>query len=103
MASSDSDRFSGKSTDRTARTSGKAPQKAAPKAPMQSQKLTRTIQELESAFTDWESLSSTKARAVKVEEDRRKSKATEQSEKEFRKKTKKLLKDLREQLAELTD
>lgn len=71
--------------------------------PMQSQKLGRTLKELETAFSDWESLSSTKARAAAVEEDRRKAKAADQSEKEFRKKTKKLLNQLRQQLAELND
>lgn len=70
---------------------------------MNSQKLSRTIQELEAAFSDWESLSSSKARAAAIEEDRRKAKATEQSDQEFRKKTKKLLNQLRQQLAELND
>lgn len=91
-------------------SSGSGSNKTAPnKTPVRSQKLDRTLKELESAFTDWESLSSTKARAAAVEEDRRKASAkatnkdkhTEQNELEFRKKTKKLLTQLRQQLAEL--
>jgi hypothetical protein len=107
MASSNSDRPLGKSSSNSSSNSSSGGARGAGKTPMQSQKLTRTIEELESAFSDWESLSSTKSRAAKVEEDRRKSKAAgqsaNQSEKEFRKKTKKLLKELREQLAELND
>jgi hypothetical protein len=93
--------------------SEKSPQKSAPKkataktaaskAPMKSQKLNRTLKELESAFTDWESLSSGKVRQAAKEEATQKPKATAATEEEFRKKTKKLLDQLRQQLAELND
>ena len=74
--------------------------KASAKTPVKSQKLGRTLQELETAFHDWQSLSAAKTKA-KVEDENRKE--TSQSEKEFRKKTKKLLNQLRQQLAELND
>lgn len=57
--------------------------------------------ELESAFHDWENLSSSIMRAAATEEDRNKAALAERSEEEFRKKTMKLLNQLRRQLAEL--
>jgi len=68
------------------------------RAPLKSQKLDRTLKELESAFHEWESLS---ASILRAEDDRRKTALAERSEEEFRKKTKKLLNQLRRQLAEL--
>ena len=65
--------------------------------------LDRTLKDLESAFADWESLSSAKPRAASDSMPR---KAAAQSaapqDDELRKKTKKLLKNLRRQLADLT-
>ncbi len=65
--------------------------------------LDRTLKDLESAFADWESLSTAKPRAAADSMPR---KAVAQSaapqDEELRKKTKKLLKDLRRQLADLT-
>jgi hypothetical protein len=66
-------------------------------------KLERTLKELESAFTDWETLSESKPRLPIPTVDRRQAKETPASEKEFRKKTKKLLNQLRKQLADLGD
>jgi hypothetical protein len=65
--------------------------------------LNRTLKDLESAFADWESLSTAKPRAATDSIPAKKAAkkdATPQDE-ELRKKTKKLLKDLRRQLADL--
>lgn len=70
---------------------------------LKSKKLDRTLQELETAFADWENLNSAKARQDAIEEDRRKAVEKNSNEDEFRKKTKKLLNQLRQQLTELND
>jgi len=57
--------------------------------------------ELERAFHDWENLSSSLMRAAALEEDHQQAALAERSEEEFRKKTLKLLNQLRRQLAEL--
>jgi hypothetical protein len=71
--------------------------------PIRSQQLDQTLQELECAFQDWDSLSSAKIRQEQVEEDRRKSLEVSAPDQEFAKKTIKLLNQLRDQLAELND
>ena len=69
--------------------------------------LDRTLMDLESAFADWESLSTAKPRAAtdslprKAASSAAKAAPTPQDE-ELRKKTKKLLKELRRQLSDLT-
>lgn len=73
------------------------------KAQAKSQKLNRTLQELEGAFSDWESLSSNARPEQKVAEPVKPAEKVSASDEEFRKKTKKLLSQLREQLAELND
>lgn len=66
------------------------------KSPIKSQKLDRTLLELEKAFHDWENLSSSLMRAAALEEDRQQAALAERTEE-----TKKLLNQLRRQLAEL--
>lgn len=80
-----------KMTDKTADKSGRGR--------MKSQKLDRTLQELEAAFGDWETLSSAALKSAARSE--KPAKELTQSEKEFKKKTKKLLVQLRQQLSEL--
>lgn len=59
-------------------------------------KLGKTLEELESAFADWEALQTdTPVAATAAPEERK--------DTELRKKTKKLLEQLREQLSELED
>jgi hypothetical protein len=98
------------SSDRSAGSKNSGP-KAQAKAPMASQKLGRTIEELEHAFSDWDSLgsglgapkaaSSGKKTKVKPETSKElgpvERQQAEQQE-ELRKKTKKLLGQLRRQL-----
>jgi len=67
------------------------------KAPLASQKLDRTLKELESAFNDWEALGLATLEKV----DTAAAEPPETGDKEFRTKTKKLLNQLREQLSEL--
>ncbi len=63
--------------------------------PFQSHKVGQTLQELESAFADWEALTDTPLESPE--------KATSETRKdsELRKKTKMLLDQLREQIAQL--
>jgi hypothetical protein len=89
----------------TSGSSGSSPAAPQRKA-LKSQKLDRTLQELESAFSDWESLGNAKGVTPDAVADQAKADkvaATQACEAEFRKKTKKLLNQLREQLAELND
>lgn len=66
-----------------------------------SKKLDRTLKELESAFSDWESLNG-EAPPPSPEAQSQGEKA-KVDEKEFRRRTKMLLTQLREQLADLND
>jgi hypothetical protein len=89
----------------TSGSSGSGPAAPQRKA-LKSQKLDRTLQELESAFSDWESLGNAKNRApaaAAAQTRTGKAEPAQACEEEFRKKTKKLLSQLREQLAELND
>lgn len=76
-----------------------SPLRSQPKSPIRSQQLDRTLLELESAFNDWECLSSVKSGLAT--ENELKATGSQRSEEEFRQKTKKLLNQLRRQLAEL--
>jgi hypothetical protein len=71
-------------------------------ASRENSKLGRTLKELESALSDWDSLS---LKGGKGKQAKRPAKAAAetQNDKEFRKKTKKLLLQLRQQLADLED
>ncbi len=62
----------------------------------QSKKVGQTLQDLEAAFADWEALSDVPAAAQPKE-------PTTAHQQDVREKTKKLLNQLREQLAELAD
>lgn len=80
------------------------------KGPMKSRQLDHTLRELESAFSDWESLNTGKALsgpdapAGAIARDlAAATPAADPTEEEFRKKTKKLLMQLREQLSDLMD
>jgi hypothetical protein len=74
-----------------------------------SQKVGQTLQDLEAAFADWEALSETPATAGAAAiqrpgpESARNTDAPSAKDAELRKKTKELLNQLREQLAELAD
>lgn len=68
--------------------------------PLKSQKLDRTLHDLESAISDWHSVIPSKNTASPDKALPAKAVA---SDEDFRKKTKKLLSQLREQLAELED
>jgi hypothetical protein len=81
------------------------------KTPFKSQKLDRTLQELESAFLDWEALGTIKAPENSPSDSSQANSSgpllsgasTSENDLEFAKKTKKLLIQLREQLSELND
>lgn len=75
---------------------------AAPRKQLKSKKLDRTLQELESAFSNWESLNDTQVDAA-VEQEPRKPKEATVAEEEFRKRTKMLLHQLRQQLADFSN
>lgn len=78
------------------------PRAGGSKKTLKSNKLDRAIEELESAFSDWENLNAAPAPEV-TEEERRKAKTSSENEEEFRKKTRKLLSQLMQQLSELND
>ena len=72
---------------------------AGQKMPLRSTKLDRTLHDLESALSEWTSLGT---RTAATSAPTKEAKAAP-SDEDFRKKTKKLLAALREQLAELED
>lgn len=86
---------------------GAAPARAIKGGARASTQLARTLQELESAFSDWESLSTKEDEPEKADAKTAGmgdcQTAGLASEQEFRHKTKKLLCQLREQLNELND
>lgn len=82
--------------------------KTLPRSPMTSNKLGRTIEELEHAFSDWESLSESlsesRAGSIgRIAETPEASSPAALKEEELRQKTKKLLGQLRQQLNELNE
>jgi len=101
-----------KAESASGQTTAQATSGAGARTPMKSQKLDRTLKELESAFTDWEAINSVSAKATgkataksSTSHEKKGCEAIKlsQTEKEFREKTKKLLNQLRQQLAELND
>jgi len=73
------------------------------KTPLTSQKLGRTLKELESAFNEWESLGTIADTSGEPPVNAATPAPTEPGNVEFRVKTKKLLSQLREQLDELNE
>jgi hypothetical protein len=80
------------------------PNRKPQKTPAKSQKLNRTLRELESAFNDWESLGLPPPEGLVAQPTPPVATSSgSSSDEEFRKKTKKLLSQLREQLHELNE
>lgn len=78
-------------------------QKPSSRRPSRTKKLDNTLQELESAFADWEKINSTKVQQPLNEEEQRKAQQAEAHEKEFKQKTRHLFNQLAKQLSELND
>ena len=75
------------------------------KKPLKSKKLDRTLEELECAFAAWDSITDQAPLKARPELQKRQSENAnaKSQEQEFRAKTKKLLSQLRDQLADLSD